>query len=156
MTESSELAGRPVHSGSKAYRAGVAVAALTAFLSVWTSIVRDDGNAMGFFMTILAVGVGWFAAGFKAAGMARTMLGVAIMQVAVGLLVATAPVTQQAGESAKFLLLCGGLALFWLVSETFFRAASRASRAYPTRSSTAARAWRSPSDRPANLGQSRQ
>ena len=58
MTGSSEMAGQPANSGSKAYRAGVAVAALTAFLSIWTSIVRDDGNAMGFFMTILAVGVG--------------------------------------------------------------------------------------------------
>lgn len=125
MTGSIELAGRPEHSGSKAYRAGVAVAGLTAFLSVWTSIVRDDGNAMGFFMTILAVGVGWFAAGFKAPGMARTMLGVAVMQVAVGLLIATAPVTQQAGESGKFMLLCGGLAGLWLVSGALFRAAAK-------------------------------
>ena len=125
MTGSSKLAGQPVDSGSKTYRAGVAVAALTAFLSVWTSIVRDDGNAIGFFMTILAVGVGWFAAGFKAPGMARTMLGVAVMQVAVGLLIATAPVTQQAGETAKFLLLSGGLAGLWLVSGAFFRAAAK-------------------------------
>ena len=123
MTGSSELAGQPANSGSKAYRAGVAVAALTAFLSVWTSIVRDDGNAMGFFMTILAVGVGWFAAGFKAPGMARTMLGVTVMQVAVGLLIATAPVTQQVGEAEKFLLLCGLLAALWLGSGAFFRSA---------------------------------
>ena len=120
MTGSSEAAGQAVQSGSKTYRAGVAVTALTAFLSVWTSIVRDDGNAMGFFMTILAVGVGWFAAGFKAPGMARTMFGVAGMQVAVGLLIATAPVTQDAGEARRFLLLCGGLAGMWLVSSAFF------------------------------------
>ena len=50
-----------VGSGSGAYRAGVALAVLAAFLTVWTTIVRDDGNGAGFFMVIMAVGVGWFA-----------------------------------------------------------------------------------------------
>jgi len=114
---------------SRTYRAGVAVAAVTALLSVWVTIVRDDGNGMGFFMVILAVAVGWFAAGFKAAGMARTMAGVAVMQAAVGALIATAPVTQRVpGESAKFLLTCGVLALLWLASGALFRAAARSER----------------------------
>ena len=126
MIGSSQATGTEDRSGSRAYRAGVAVAAVTAFLSVWTTIVRDDGNGIGFFMTIMAVGVGWFAAGFKAPGMARTMVGVAAMQAAVGMLIASAPVTQAvAGESAKFLLFCGVFALLWLVSGAFFRAAVR-------------------------------
>ena len=83
----SEAAGRDVPGGSGAYRAGIAVAALASFLTVWTTIVRDDGNGMGFFMVIMAVGVGWFAAWFRPAGMARTMVGVAVMQVAVGTLI---------------------------------------------------------------------
>ena len=60
MTGPIETAGRG------AYRAGMAVAVLAAFLIVWTSIVRDDGQAIGSFMVIMAVGVGWFAAGFLA------------------------------------------------------------------------------------------
>jgi len=96
---------------------------------VWTTIVRDDGNGIGFFMIIMAVAVGWFAAGFRAAGMARTMAGVALMQAAVGTLIATAPITQAVpGESAKALLFSGFFVLLWLVSSAFFRAAAKSGR----------------------------
>src|SRR5690348_7110977 len=78
---------------SGTYRTGVIVALVAAFLTVWTTIVRDDGNGAGFFMIILAVGIGWFAAGFGAAGMARAMVGVSVMQICLGVLIATAPVT---------------------------------------------------------------
>ena len=60
---------------------------------MWTTIVRDDGNGIGFFMVIMAAVVGWFAAGFRPAGMARAMFGVAVMQAMVGMLIATAPIT---------------------------------------------------------------
>jgi hypothetical protein len=114
-------------SGSGAYRAGIVVAAVAAFLIVWTTIVRDDGNAIGFFMVIMAVAVGWFAAGFRAAGMARAMLGVAAMQAAVGSLIATAPITANVpGESVKALAYSGFFVVLWLVSGAFFRAAARA------------------------------
>ena len=63
--------------GGRAYRVGVAIAVITSLLTAWTTIVRDDGNGIGSFMVILAVAVGWFAAGFRAAGMARAMAGVA-------------------------------------------------------------------------------
>ena len=111
-------------SRSGAYRAGVAVAVVASLLTIWTTIVRDDGNGIGFFMVIMAVAVGWFAAGLRAAGMARTMLGVAAMQLIAGALIATAPVTQAAGESAKYLLTCGVLALLWLGSGACFRASA--------------------------------
>ena len=111
------------------YRAGVAVAIVTSLLAVWTTIVRDDGNGIGFFMVIMAVAVGWFAAAFRAAGMARTMVGVAIMQAVLGILIATAPVPANVpGESMKVLLFSGGFVLLWLVSGAFFRAAGKSDR----------------------------
>ena len=111
--------------GRGAYRAGIAVAVLAAFLIVWTSIVRDDGHAIGSFMVIMAVGVGWFAAGLIATGMARTMLGVAVMQAAVGALTATAPIVANVpGESMRALLFSGFFVVLWLVSGAFFRAAA--------------------------------
>ena len=123
MRGSNEAAARDI-GGSGAYRAGIAVAAVAAFLTVWTTIVRDDGNGIGFFMVIMAVGVGWFAAWFRPAGMARTMVGVAVMQAAVGSLIATAPVTANVpGESMKALVFSGFFVMLWLVSGAFFRAA---------------------------------
>jgi hypothetical protein len=122
MTGSSEIAGVP--GGSRAYRAGVAVAVVTALLTVWTTIVRDDGNGAAFFMLMLGVAVGWFAAGLRPAGMARTMLGVAIMQVLLGVLIATAPVTAATpGGPLRAVLFSGVFALLWLISGAFFRAA---------------------------------
>jgi hypothetical protein len=126
MTGSNQAGKLEARSGSGAYRAGVGVAVLAAFLTVWTTIVRDDGNGIGFFMVIMAVGVGWFAAGFRAAGMGRTMAGVAIMQAAVGSLIATAPITANVpGESVKALLFSGFFTVLWLVSGAFFRAAAK-------------------------------
>jgi hypothetical protein len=125
MTGTNETIGRAP--GARAYRAGVGLAFLAAFLIVWTTIVRDDGNGIGFFMVIMAVGVGWFAAAFRPAGMARTMVGVAAMQAAVGMLIATAPVTANVpGESMKALLYSGFFLLLWLASGAFFRTAAQA------------------------------
>ena len=122
MTDSSQV----VRSGSGAYRAGVAIAGVASLLMVWTTIVRDDGNGIGFFMVIMAVAVGWFAAWFRPAGMARTMLGAAIMQATAGMLIATAPITAEVpGESFKALVYSGFFALLWLISAAFFRAAAK-------------------------------
>ena len=125
MTDSSQV----VRSGSGAYRAGVATAGVASLLMVWTTIVRDDGNGIGFFMVIMAVAIGWFASWFRPAGMARTMLGTAIMQAAVGMLIATAPITAEVpGESFKALVYSGFFALLWLISAAFFRAAAKGLR----------------------------
>jgi hypothetical protein len=134
MTGSNEVAEREARSGKRACRAGVAVAVLTSFLTVWTTIVRDDGNGIGFFMLIMAVAVGWFAAGFRPAGMARAMVGVAVMQATVGMLVATAPVTASVpGEPLRALAFSGGFAAMWLISGAFFRAAAKGDRKAPVR-----------------------
>jgi hypothetical protein len=122
MAESSERA-----SGSRAYRTGAAVALVTSFLTVWTTIVRDDGTGIGFFLLIMAAGVGAFAAWFQPAGMARTMLGVAIMQLLLGVAIATAPVTaRMPNGSFKALLFSAAFAALWLVSALFFWIAARA------------------------------
>ena len=38
--------------GNRAYRAGAAIALIVSLLTVWTAIVRDDGNGMDFFMAV--------------------------------------------------------------------------------------------------------
>jgi len=119
-----ELAERA--SGSRAYRAGAAVALVASFLSVWTTIVRDDGNGMGFFMVIMAAVVGAFAAWFRPAGMARTMLGAAIMQALGALAIATAPSTASLPDGVSRAWLAGGFfTAMWLISAILFRAAAK-------------------------------
>ncbi|MEO7690208.1 MAG: hypothetical protein ABIS51_13070 [Sphingomonas sp.] len=121
MTGSNERAG-----GSRAYRAGVAVALMASFLTVWITIVRDDGTGISFFLLIMAAAVGGFSAWFRPAGMARTMLGVAIMQALLGLAIATAPSTASVpGGPFKILVFSGFFAAIWLISAAFFRAAAK-------------------------------
>ena len=113
-------------SESRAYRAGVAVALVASFLTVWTTLVRDDGTGIGYFLLIMAAVVGGFSAWFRPAGMARTMLGVAIMQALLGVAIATAPSTVSMPDgSIKALLISGFFAALWLISATFFRVASK-------------------------------
>lgn len=109
-----------------AYQTGIVLALVVAILTVWITIVRDDGNGAGFFMIILAVGFGWFAAGFRAAGMARAMVGVATMQMCLGALIATAPKTANVpGGLLKVLLLNGFFSVLWLVPAALFRLAAK-------------------------------
>jgi len=122
-----ELAERA--SGSRAYRAGVAIVLVTSFLTVWTTIVRDDGNGIGFLLLVVTAAIGAFAAWFRPAGMARAMLGVAVMQALVGIAVATAPVTASVPDAASRALIVGGsFAVLWLTAAMFFRAAAKADR----------------------------
>jgi hypothetical protein len=124
MTSLSERA-----SGNGAYRAGVAVAVVTSFLTVWTTIVRDDGNGIGFFMLIMAAAVGAFASWFRAAGMARAMVGVAIMQLLLGIAIATAPSTAIMPDGpSRALMFSAIFAALWLTSAAFFRAAAKKDR----------------------------
>ena len=110
-----------------AYRAGVGIAVVASFLAVWTTIVRDDGTGIGYFMVIMAAAVGGLAAWFRAAGMARTMLGVAVMQLCLGALIATAPVTANTpGGAPKVMLFNAFFTALWLISAAFFHTASKA------------------------------
>lgn len=114
---------------SRGYSAGVALAALTSFLSIWTTIVRDDGSGAGFFLVIMAVGVGAFATRATAEGMGRTMLGVAVMQATMGLATATAPITAQFPDGVfKAIVFNGVGTALWALSAIFFFAAARNGR----------------------------
>ena len=116
-------------SASRAYRAGAGIALVTAFLTVWTTIVRDDGNGIGFLLLVVTAMIAAFAAWFRPAGMARAMLGVAAMQALVGLGVATAPVTaSQPDGPVRALVASGVFMLLWLISAMCFRAAAKADR----------------------------
>jgi hypothetical protein len=116
-------------SQGRAYRAGVAVAVVTSLLTVWTTIVRDDGTGIGFFLLIMAAVVGGFAAWFRADGMARTMVGVAAMQALLGVAIATAPVTAAIPNGpSRALVFSAVFTALWLVSAAFFRAASKTAR----------------------------
>ena len=113
-------------SKSRPYRVGVGLGVLTAFLTVWGAVVHDDGNGVGFFLVILAAVVGAIAAWFHSAGMARAMLGVAVMQVLYGMAIATAPMTAQTPHGPlKVMIFCGFLASLWLASAGCFRVATR-------------------------------
>jgi hypothetical protein len=116
--------------GSRPYRAGVGVAAVTSLLTVWTTIVRDDGTGVGWFLVIMAAVAGAFAAWFRPAGMARAMIGVAVMQLLLGIAIATAPITALVpGAVMRALIASGGFAALWLVSAACFRAAAKGDRA---------------------------
>lgn len=123
-----ELAERA--SASRAYRAGAAVALIASFLSVWAVFVRDDGTGIGYFLVVMAAGVGAFAAWFRPAGMARAMLGVAVMQALLGLAISTAPDTARVADGPFKAMVFGGVFVaLWLISALFFHAAAkRASR----------------------------
>ena len=112
-----EMAAKTGSVGSRAYRAGVVVALTASLLTVWTTVVRDDGNGIGFLLLVMAAAVGAFAAWFRPAGMARAMLGVAIMQALLGVAVVTAPSTV---DVPRVLLVTGVFVALWLVSAGCF------------------------------------
>ena len=127
MTGSSTTTERP--NSGRAYRCGVGAAVLTSFLTVWTTVVRDDGTGIGWFMVIMAAMVAGFAASFRAAGMARAMAGVAVMQILLGVAIATAPSTASMPHgSFRASLFSATFAVMWLVSGVCFRAAARCDR----------------------------
>ena len=109
----------------RAYRAGIAVVTLTSLLTLWTTIVRDDGTGISWLLVIMAAGVAAFAAGFRPAGMARAALGIAVMQVSLGIAISTAPSSGALpGGLLKPLLFSGAFTILWLLSAALFRAAA--------------------------------
>ncbi len=119
--------------GRRAHRMGVAVALVTSLLTVWTTIVRDDGSGMTFFLLIMAAAVGGFAARFQPAGLARAMLGVAVMQGLLGIAIATAPSTASLPDSGlRVLAFCGFFAALWLIAAALFLTSAKADRAPPS------------------------
>lgn len=77
----------------------------------------------------MAMAVGWAAAWFRPAGMARTMLGGAIMQLLLVIAMVTAPSTANVpGAVSSVLRFSGIFTVLWLVSAALFRAAAKADR----------------------------
>lgn len=126
-----ELAGRL--STSMAYRAAAALAVAAAFLLVWINLAvgivgsEDNPTNLGFFLLVLAAAVGAFAAEFRARGMARAMLGVAGVQMLLGVVIATAPSTARVEPMGAWgvLMISGFFAALWLASAALFLRASR-------------------------------
>lgn len=116
-----EVAAR--RSASTAYGLGAAIALATAFLTVWTTIVRDDGNGLGFFGAVLTAAACAFVAKGRAEGMARAMLATAGVQALLATLVATAPTTM---EPVKRLVASGVFCALWLASAELFRRSASA------------------------------
>lgn len=111
--------------GRLAFRMGIALAAVTSLLIMWTTIVRDDSGEAAI-MLIMAAAAGSYAVKFQPAGMARTMVGVSVMQAALGALAATAPITATYPDGPlKAVLFNGAFSLLWLGSAVLFRAAGR-------------------------------
>lgn len=109
----------------RAYRLGVGIAIVASVLTIWTTIVRDDGNGIGFFMLIMATVVGSASAWFRPDGMARTMLGIAVMQALLGGLLATAPSIANSPDGAFNISLSSGFFIaLWLLAAALFRAAA--------------------------------
>jgi hypothetical protein len=84
----------PTRSASTTYRAGLAVMIATAFVTVWTTIVHDDGNGLGSFGVVVTAAACAFVARGKADAMARAMLATAGVGALLAALLATAPITR--------------------------------------------------------------
>ncbi|MGN6463314.1 MAG: hypothetical protein ACTHLY_19215 [Pseudolabrys sp.] len=111
---------------TRLYRTGVAVAVATSLLTLWTMIVRDDGTGIGYIMLVAAAIVAAASARFQPTGMARAMLGVAIMQTLLAALIITAPSTANIpGGATKILLFAAAFTTLWLISAGLFRAAAK-------------------------------
>jgi hypothetical protein len=108
---------------SRTYAAGVLVAVVGMILQVWSNLavglVGSEENAINLlFLAIPALGVvGAMMSRWRAAGMARTLRGMAILQLA-------SLVALPAGEP-RLLLAIGGFAFLWWSAARLFAAASR-------------------------------
>ena len=107
-------------SGSTAYRLAGVVAALTAFLTIWVNLavgmIGDDNPYNLVFLGVVFVAlIGSILARFKAAGMAKAMLAVAVAQAVAGAGGWTAD-----PRGAMFSVM---FALPWLVAAALFRSA---------------------------------
>ncbi|HEY7004909.1 MAG TPA: hypothetical protein VH392_00350 [Sphingomicrobium sp.] len=118
-------------SGSRAYRAGAAVAIGTSFLLVWINlavgIIGNEDNPLNlmFFGVVAAAIVGSIVARFRADGMARAMIVAAALQglIGVGVLLRGWGSSEPPGLLALFVLI-EFFAATWLVSAWCFRKAA--------------------------------
>jgi hypothetical protein len=116
-------------SRNTAYRAAVAVAVVAAFLLVWINLAvgiigaeNDPANLM--FAGVIAVGIiGGAIARFRASGMMRALVAMAVAQAMVAAIVLVRGLSD---EPAIILSLTGFFAALWLGSAWLFRKAALA------------------------------
>jgi len=112
-------------SGSLAFRAGVAIAVVIAFLVVWVSgavgIIGDEDNPANlmFGCVLLVAAAGAYVGRFRAPGLARAMLAAAFLQAVVTI------IARMIGSIEGF--VAGGvLTAAWLLAAWLFSRAARA------------------------------
>ena len=121
--------------GTRAYRFGVAVAAVGAFALAWINgavgiIGNEENEANLLFFGVLAVGVaGSLIARFRAKGMAIALYATALAQV----LVAALAITTRLGASGPawprgIMIMTVIFSTFWLVSASLFSKAAKRER----------------------------
>ncbi|MGD9766111.1 MAG: hypothetical protein AB7U62_00565 [Pseudolabrys sp.] len=122
---------------TRLYRMGVAVAVTASLLTLWTMIVRDDGTGIGYIMLVAAAIVTAASVRFQPAGMARAMLGIAIMQLLLAALIVTAPSTATIPDGeTRALLFAAFFTTLWLISAGLFRAAAKTHHQPATKNGT--------------------
>lgn len=117
--------------GNVAYRAGVAVALVGAFLVVWiaAAVGITDSDADGFYALALLAGIVW-AAGvrFRPAGMAHAMLATALGVVLAGAITLAAGMAAPTAPPFEVLGLTGFFATLFVASALLFRTAAQGAR----------------------------
>jgi hypothetical protein len=113
--------------GNTAYRAGVGVAVVAAFLLVWinAAVGITDSYADGIYLVVLAIGiVGAFVARFRPAGMARAMLAAALATASVGMIALIAGIVPAYNSAFEILGLNGFFVTLFVGSAWLFRRAA--------------------------------
>ena len=110
-------------SDSIAYRLGAVMTLGTVFLTIWVNaavgMIGDTPNPLnlGFGVVLMIAVIGSVFVWFRAAGMAKVMIGAAVAQVAAGALGLT--------TDARGAVFSMGFAMFWLLAAGLFRRAAQ-------------------------------
>lgn len=120
-------------SGNRAYRAGVGVAVVAAFLMAWVSlavgIIGPEDNPLNLmYVGVYAVGfIGALLARYRPRGMVRTLLATAAVQALIAVVAMVSALTGGYGwiEVLRQLVLNGFFVAMWLGSALLFHRAAR-------------------------------
>jgi hypothetical protein len=115
-----------------AYRGATTLTVAAAFLMVWVTVVggvtgsQHNPANVAYLVFFLTPAVGAFAAGGRAAGLARAMLGTAVALALLTALTVTDPATASDPRGVAGTLLLGGyFTALWLVAAALFHASAR-------------------------------
>lgn len=114
--------------GDTAYRAGVGMAVVAAFLLVWSNAAAGitDSDADGLYALVVAVGVvGAFVARFRPAGMARALFAAALTMASVSMVALVAGMVPAYNSPSEVLGITGFFVTLFAGSALLFREAAR-------------------------------